>query len=63
MKMLVISCIKNLERIRMSKRGKSSEAGPKEGWRYAVGKFRKAVGMKISIKGRKKYKISAEYKC
>ena len=48
-KILVNSCIRKMDRIRMRRSRKSCAAKPREGWRYAVGKFRRAVSMKIAV--------------
>ena len=62
MKMLVNSCIRGLDSIGMSMSRKSSAAGPREGGRHAVSKFRRAVSVEISIKDRKRGNIAAEFK-
>ncbi len=51
--MLVNSRIRNLDSKRVSLRGKSCTARPREKWRHAVSKFRRAVSMKITIEDRK----------
>ena len=50
--MLVNSCKRDLNRMRVSISRKASVAGPQEG-RHAVSKFRRAVGMKVAVKDRK----------
>ena len=42
--------------------GKSCAAGPQEGGRHAVSKFRRAVTMKIAIKDSKRSNIAAKFK-
>ncbi len=56
------SCIRGLDRIGVSKRGKSSAAWPKHGGRYAVSKFERAISMKIAIKDRQRSKSAARFK-
>ena len=44
-KILVNSCIREMDRIGMRKSRKPSVVRPREGWRHAVGKFKRAVSM------------------
>ena len=62
MKMLVNSCIRELDRkgVRVSR--KSGAARPPEGGRHAVSKFRRAVTMKITIENRKRSNTAADFK-
>ena len=60
MKMLVNSCISEVDRIGMRKSRKSCAARPQEGGRHAVSKFRRAVTMKIAIENRKRSNIAAD---
>ncbi len=62
MKILVDSCMRGLDRIGVSKSGKSSSAIPQEGGRLAVSKFRRAVNMKIAIKDRQRSNSAAGFK-
>ncbi len=62
MKILVDSCIRGLDRIRVSKSGKLSSARPQEGGRHAVSKLRRAVSMKIAIKDRQRSNSAARFK-
>lgn len=48
-KMLVNSCIRGLDNIRMRRSRKSSAEGLQERRRHTFSKFRKVVTMKISI--------------
>ena len=61
MKMLVNSCIRELDRkgVRVSR--KSGAAKPPQGRRHAVSEFRRAVTMKISVKDRERSNIAAEF--
>ena len=43
---LVNSCIRKMDRIRTRRSRKPSAARPREWWRHAVSKFRRAVSMK-----------------
>ena len=52
MKMLVNSCISEVDRIGMRKSRKSCAAWPREGGRHAVSKFKRAVTMKIAVEDR-----------
>ena len=52
MKILVNSCIREMDRIRMRRSRKSCAARPREGERHAVSKFRRAVSMKIAVENR-----------
>ena len=51
-KILVNSCIKYMDSIRMRRSRKSCAARPREGGRHAVCKFRRAVRMKIAVEDR-----------
>ena len=55
MKILVSSCVRKMERIRMRRSRKHCAARPLEGGKHAVSKFRRAVSMKNS--GRKEIKM------
>ena len=48
-KILVNSCIRKMDRIRMRRSRKSCAAKPRERGRHAVSKFRRAVNMKIAV--------------
>ena len=61
MKVLVNSCIRKLYRIGVRISRESCAAGPQEGGRHAVSKFRRAVTMKIAIKDSKRSNIPAEF--
>ncbi len=61
MKILVDSCIRGLDRIGVSKSGKSSSARLLERGRHAVSKFRRAVSMKIAIKDRQRSNGAARF--
>ena len=50
-KILVNFCIRKVDKIRMRSR-KSCAARPREGWRHAVSKFRRAVSMKIEVENK-----------
>ena len=52
MKILVNSCIRKIDRIRMRRSKKSCAVKLREGWRHAVSKFRRAVSMKIAVEDR-----------
>ena len=60
MKILVDSCIRELDRIGMGVSRKSGAAGPPEGGRHAVSKFRRAVRVKIAIKDSKRSNIASK---
>ena len=60
--MLVDSCIRDLDSIGVRKGRKSCAARPREEWRHAVSKFRRAVSMKITIEDRKRCNIAADVK-
>ena len=49
MKILVNSCVRGLDSIRVRESRQSCAAWPHEGWRHAVSKFRRAVSVKITI--------------
>ncbi len=61
MKILVYSCIRGLDRIWVSKSGKSSSARPQEAGRHAVSKFQRVVSMKITIKDRQRSNSAARF--
>ena len=46
---LVNSCIGKMGRIGMRRSRKPCAARPREGWRHAVSKFRRAVSIKIAV--------------
>ena len=52
-KILVNSYIRKVDRIGMRRSRKPWAARPREGWRYAVSKFRRAVSMNIAVEKRK----------
>ena len=52
MKILVNSCIRKMDRIRMRRSRKPCAARPREGRGLAVNKFRRAVSMKIAVEKR-----------
>ena len=52
MKILVNSCIRKMDRIRVSSSRKSCAARPRKRGRHAVSKFRGAVSMKIAAEKR-----------
>ena len=60
MRILVNSCIRDLDRIGVRERGKSSAARPKKGGKHAVSKIRKAVSMKITVEYSKRANITAK---
>ena len=49
---LVNSCIRKIDRIRMRRSAKSCAANPREVGRHAVSRFRRAVSMKIAVEDR-----------
>ena len=51
-KILINSCIRKMDRIRMRRSRKSCAARPREGGRHAVSKFRREVSMKIPVEDR-----------
>ena len=51
-KILINSCIRRMDRNWIRRNRKPCVARPQEGWRHAVSKFRRAVGMKIVIEKR-----------
>ena len=59
---LVNSCIRNLDRIGVSKRGEPSVARPPEEGRHAVSKFQRTVGVKIAIKERQRSNNATRFK-
>ena len=58
MRMLVNSCIKEVERIRVRERRKTCAGGQWEEERLADSKIRGAVGMKMAIKDSKRCNIA-----
>ena len=60
MKILVDSCIRELDRIGMRMSRMSGAAGPPEEGRHAVSKFRRAVRVKIAIKDSKRTNIASK---
>ena len=48
-KILVNSCIRKMDRIRIRKSRKFCVARPWDRWRHAISKFRRAVSMKIAV--------------
>ena len=60
MKMLVNSCIRELDRIGVRASSKSCAARPTERGRHAVSKFRRTVSMKIAIEDRERSNIAAD---
>ena len=51
-KILVNSCIRQMDRIRMRRSRKSCATRPQEGGRHAVSKFRRAISMKLAVEDR-----------
>ena len=51
-KILINSCIRKMDRIRMRRSRKSCAARPREGGRHTVSKFRREVSMKIPVEDR-----------
>ena len=51
-KILVNFCIRKVNRIPVRRSRKSGAARPREWWKHAVRKFRRAVSMKITVKRR-----------
>lgn len=49
MRILVNSCVREVDRIGVRERRKSCAARPWEEGRHAVSKIRRAVGMKIAV--------------
>ena len=63
MRILVYSCIREVDRIGVRGRRKSCAARPREkGRRHAVSKIRRAVSMKIAVEDSKRGNIAAERK-
>lgn len=62
LKMLVNSCLRDLDSIGVSKSRKWSAAGPREGRKACRYKFKVAVSVKISVDGRKRCNIVTEFK-
>ena len=52
MKILVNSCIRKMDRIKMRRSRKSCAAWPRDGGKHAVSKFREAVSIKIAVEKR-----------
>ncbi len=61
-KMLDNSCVRDLDGKGMSMSRKSCAAGPREGGRHAVSKFKRAISVNISIEDRKRGKIATEFR-
>lgn len=61
MKLLVTSCMKDLDSIKLNQNRKPCAARPKEQWNYQCGKFRRAVGVKIAIEVRKRSNTAEEF--
>ena len=59
LRILVYSCIREVDRIGVRGRGKSCAARPREHGRHAVRKIRGAVSMKIAVKESKRGNIAA----
>ena len=59
LRILVNSCIREVDRIGVRGRGKSCAARPQEQRRHAVSKIRGAVSMKIAVKDSKRGNIAA----
>ena len=59
MRILVNSCIRDLDRIGVRERGKSSAARPKKEGRHAVSKIRRAVSMKIAVENSERCNVAA----
>ena len=62
MRILVYSCIREVDRIGVRGRRKSCVARPREEERHAVSKIKRAVSMKIAVKDSKRGNIAAERK-
>ena len=62
MKIPVNSCIREVDRIGMGVNRKSCVVRPREGWRHAVSKFRRAVSMQITIEDSNRCNIAVECK-
>ena len=60
MKILVDSCVREMDKIGMRMSRMSGVAGPPEEERHAVSKFRRAVRMKIAIKDSKRTNIATK---
>ena len=61
MEILINSCIRELDRVRVRGRRKPSAARPWERGRHAVSKFRRAVSVKIAVEYRQRSNIAAEW--
>ena len=59
MRILVYSCIREVDRIGVRERRKSCAARPRKEGRHAVSKIRRAVSMKIAVEYSKSRNISA----
>ena len=59
LRILVNSCISEVNRIGVRGRGKSCVARPREQGRHAVSEIRRAVSMKIAVKESKRGNIAA----
>ena len=62
MKILANPCIRKVNRIGIRVSRKTCAARPREGGRHAVSKFRRAVGMKITVENSKRCNVAAECK-
>ena len=62
MKILLNSCIREMDRIGMRVSRKSCATRPREGRRHAVSKFRRTVSMKIAVQDSNRCNIAAECK-
>ena len=51
-KIFVNSCIRKMDSIGVRRSRKLCAARPRDGWRHAVSKFRRAVSMKIAVENR-----------
>ena len=59
LRILVYSCIREVDRIGVRGRGKSCAVRPREQGRHSVSKIRGAVSMKIAVKESKRGNIAA----
>ena len=62
MRILVYSCIREVDRIEVRGRRKSCAARPREEGRHAVSKIKRAVSMKIAVEDSERGNIAAERK-
>ena len=58
MRILVNSCIREVDRIEVRDRGKSYAAKAKKEGRHAVNKIRRAVSMKIAVENSKRCNVA-----